>query len=428
MSDAHKCSDGQCDGQKLYQGISIMCKNCLTASYLGCLTNNKEIDLFIKVIGIDKLKAKDKNTDNIWMFVNTLFSDGSMFSFRCPECFYDAEIKLKQLKQSVDEKSLECAELKKKLGDHMNNSNMTPLPMNTNATEPITYEKLDTILRDFEKSILDKVDMMSNSGQANKRKRPNILTPTIANPLTPITVRDKSLKHYGLLKPATKKAVNDRSIYEIHISKFDSTMTANDLTTFIISNTNIESDKLFKVEQLQSTKTNKVRETVSFKVTTLSQEVYTKIMSTSLWEPEFVARDFVHNQRNVTRENYTRRKVARNNYQRNEPPRNLKRDSQQHNNQYQTPNRNRVQFETPKQNNIGRYTPKRTPRTGNFLPRFAQTQYNPPPQFLFIPPQQHQQQFLQQSHQFQGQTQPPQPFQPPIMDKTHMQTFVQQQQ
>lgn len=92
--------------------------------------------------------------------------------------------------------------------------------------------------------------------------------------LQPPIQKDKRLNKYNL------------GAYAIHVSKFDMKTTEDDIDEHILKNTDIISKELFQVQILNSKKADYN----SFKITSLSHDIYRKIMD--IWAPHFVAREF----------------------------------------------------------------------------------------------------------------------------------------
>lgn len=89
-----------------------------------------------------------------------------------------------------------------------------------------------------------------------------------------------------------------RKLYAIHVSQFDSDITADIITDHIMSNTKIIVP-VFKVEKLSSASSDRL----SFKISTDDREAYTMIMNTSLWYPHYKARDFIDKRNSGTPRN-----------------------------------------------------------------------------------------------------------------------------
>lgn len=409
----HKCGV-ECVNSKSLFGLSIMCKKCLTATYLGCIENNKEVKALVKGLAIEKLK-KNADTTEIWTTLSTLFSEGSMFTFECPECCIEETKKVKESQELEEKLQKENNELKHKLNQILEITGQnTPMETDDNETTTITKNQLKTEMQRLEKQIVDKVNILLNgeNGNPNKRRRQNdTLHSVITITDTPNKKKLTSEKR-ELLKPVKMDVIDDRSTYEIYISKFSQKATTAQISDFIMENTNIKSQSLFKIERLQSMNTQKVSMTSSFKVTTLQKDIYETIMDKSLWEPDFEVREFLPERINKF-DKRTNARTPRRNEMRPEMQRDRKRDRSK--NRYTS---NRVQFSTPKRQNFRNYTQNQATKTPNFLLNPASTThqqyqqqylYRFPQQYVIMPPQQ--QQYIQQTQTPQIQqgtsTQPP---------------------
>lgn len=120
---------------------------------------------------------------------------------------------------------------------------------------------------------------------------------------------------------APNKIVNDtRDIYQVHVSEFVATTTVGDIENYVMENTGISNSGLFKVSKLLSKKKNfnENDEYATFKITTLHNDVYTKLSNPVIWEPDFHVRDFIPNRSNEAPQNHFKQNR---NQQRNMPSR-----------------------------------------------------------------------------------------------------------
>lgn len=278
MTD-HKCNT-DCEGANKYNGCAIKCKSCSLNSYLFCLISNSEIDQLVKLLGIDR--ARGDKTDTIGNALKTIFANNSMISFKCPTCYNNASIienENKSLKKKNTELQNKIRELEK--GEATNGTSAT--------TNTVTHEFLESKMKQLEDKIVKKIGecMKTNDRhENNKTLHENESEQHDLSKQNNITNGKKSL-----LKPPKSKLV-DRSIYEIHVSKFSNEITPNIIVEHIMENTSIPMRELFKVEQMRSRKMNNARDYATFKISTFSKETYTAIMNRDVWEPEYEARDF----------------------------------------------------------------------------------------------------------------------------------------
>lgn len=91
-----------------------------------------------------------------------------------------------------------------------------------------------------------------------------------------------------LSKPAT-----ENGIFSIHVSKFEANTTTGDIVQRILSGTQLTADT-FCVEKLYSRR-NKTKKHTSFKISMCSKAVHDQIIDKKLWEPDFIAREFLNN-------------------------------------------------------------------------------------------------------------------------------------
>ncbi|XP_055319547.1 dorsal-related immunity factor Dif-like [Sitodiplosis mosellana] len=113
-------------------------------------------------------------------------------------------------------------------------------------------------------------------------------------------------------KPAANKSPNNRSVYEIHISKCENTVTSTDITEHITEHTKATLD-LFEVEQLKSS--NITDPHVCFKISTCSKQIYDEIMNEDLWAPRFCAREFrLSDQTKASNEKHSIRSILNESY------------------------------------------------------------------------------------------------------------------
>lgn len=102
------------------------------------------------------------------------------------------------------------------------------------------------------------------------------------------------------LKPPTfkRKSTNtndarnqDRNshLYEIHVTKFDKSMTSENIISHIVKRTNYSADT-FAVDMLANPSRLKRKTFLSFKISTLRKDVCDTLLSDKLWAPNFSAR------------------------------------------------------------------------------------------------------------------------------------------
>lgn len=132
---------------------------------------------------------------------------------------------------------------------------------------------------------IDKIDITNDSSEKDdKNNQENEVENNINTEYPKNGVND----YGGMLKPPPSNRMNDKGIYEIHISKFHAETTERSIEEFITNKTSINNDH-FMVEKLNGFRDKNY---ASFKVTTLKESVYMMIIDSRLWSPVFKARDF----------------------------------------------------------------------------------------------------------------------------------------
>lgn len=345
----HKC-DLTCGGSEQMNGFYILCHSCLTPSYLACMQSNQEIKELIATLEIDKIQSDDPRNASLNKFMNTVFAEDSMFTFKCPECCVrNAATELATIKRERNKLKNQIKELTIELNTYKSNTNKQfQMDIDENdQNAPVTKIELQAILNKFESTIMDKLQLISKDSeqtQASKRKRSNTeqttytATPKIAH----IDLTSTNNKKRDLLKAPITKTENS-SVYKIRVSKFSNEMTPENLVQYIMANTNIQMTGLFKVETLNNP--SYPDENISFKISTFSKEIKDMLMDQKLWEPEYKADEFIQKGKYNTRKPLSSHKKA---------PRNNQTHNDTHN-RYEnakhqtagTPARKRIQFDTP---------------------------------------------------------------------------------
>lgn len=83
---------------------------------------------------------------------------------------------------------------------------------------------------------------------------------------------------------------NQTELHEIHISPFETSVECADIVRFILRKTKVKDAKLFSVQRLGGY--NRMRSFVSFKVSTLQNDVYKEILANDIWQPFQTVRPF----------------------------------------------------------------------------------------------------------------------------------------
>lgn len=290
MSNHKKCGSS-CGGANLLNGAYLLCKSCSTTAYIGCLQNNLGIEALTTALKMDTARTSDKFT-----FINNtlsaMFAGDSMISFRCKQCYKDDDnlvilnenkmlkSKNQDMKKKIEQLETEISTLK----------TATAAASSTSTTSaPVTHDMLQTSLQQLEANIIDKI----NERIADAMKH-NDTQQTLNDDDGGDNEQDddasKNKKRSLLQPPKAKTKADNRSIYEIHVGNFDINITTENIQQHIMERTEILVPDMFKVEPMRS-RYNK-SDIATFKITTLSKQVYTQIMDTKLWEPLYTARDF----------------------------------------------------------------------------------------------------------------------------------------
>lgn len=145
------------------------------------------------------------------------------------------------------------------------------------------------------------VDALGDNGAGKKRKMPNDTNGLnlSAPPFAPQSAAHNPSQvntgsSFELEPPEERiKPKQLRSTYEIYVSKFKNTTTAQNIVQHIIGKSNIKDRDLFSVELMvkQKEKIPKLSY-VSFKITTCSSKVNDELLKEEIWAPHFSAVPF----------------------------------------------------------------------------------------------------------------------------------------
>lgn len=124
------------------------------------------------------------------------------------------------------------------------------------------------------------------------------------------TIKDKEVQFLGNmdLKPPDEDNDDNKSVYEIHVSKFHMDTKESDIEKHICEKLKIKAD-LVKVEKIMSKNfgTRMERKYISFKIITLKKQIFKNIMDENVWLPHFKVREFKREQTNYTNGKYGNR-------------------------------------------------------------------------------------------------------------------------
>lgn len=124
---------------------------------------------------------------------------------------------------------------------------------------------------------------------------------------------------FSNLKPPSFPEVNDtKEFYSLLVSKFDTSVKANNVTNHIVNIKGINRE-LFKLTEMKSNNATELsKRYVSYKITRLQAEVYNTIKNEQLWAPDYSVRDFyTESSFGRNNNNQNRKSVPKTNWQRN---------------------------------------------------------------------------------------------------------------
>lgn len=121
----------------------------------------------------------------------------------------------------------------------------------------------------------------------------------------------------NLKPPSFPEIIEPKEVYTVLVSKFDTSITQQDVINHIVRNTGMN-DNLFKLTEMKSVKeTDANKRYVSYKITILQESVYKAISDEQLWAPDYSVRDF-YTESNFRRKNEMQnRKQALSNWKSN---------------------------------------------------------------------------------------------------------------
>lgn len=469
MSNEHDCGERRCVINK-YDGAFFTCARCSKKCYAECLEGKKEIIQLLTTIKQNNINC---TPSKLQIKIRAMLNNESLFSFTCPQCknegsMYemiarmkkDAETKLAIAIQNKDkeinsivEKYNQMEQLNKEqeqkirlLENEMKESEEMQVDIekeNENGegeTHMITKKLLKRMNEEMVMKINENLVIMNGDIEARIRVEFEKIQQTIQGQiLVPEQERKRkktanSLDKNDTPKPSTENREKDKQdknkklkppkihendskdVYEIHVSKFDKKTIEKDIESHIIEKTNLKNSELFKITKLMSKSDENDIKYVTFKISTLRNDVYGTIMDPRIWEPDFRAREFKqYAQKPITQNKSSKRSyMARKEYE--ETPR-RKNENQNSLRRRAIFNKNRMENngnmdERFRQNNFSQM--RRTPRMINYssVPKYQQhfpqntanfqhyPQWINPNQIMFIPANQNQHpNFLYPIHQ-----------------------------
>lgn len=353
MSTEHDCN--ACKGIK-YDGANVTCIKCLRPWYLECLASRSEVTelmshynkattgtrtqtkiraLFGQQSVFCFLCPKCKSEGSVFESIDKTHKEYSEYIKKSESSF--SELLAKFTVESNKVKSLEeqiliqktekeeyvkentalihnIGELEKRntnrddenrmdTNDNDNSLSTQLQGIYTNLSSQLN-EQFGVLAADIEARIILECNKINNTmqfsptpvnGNSQKRRRQHL-----NNNNNVISINNKNKENggiefnniNGLRPPQNQQIFDNKSVYEIHVSKFHTATTPEDIEKHVVDKTKCKSES-FKVEQLISRRNNdRNRNYISFKITTLSANIYEQILDQNIWIPHFTARDF----------------------------------------------------------------------------------------------------------------------------------------
>lgn len=332
MSEQHDCGARQCKGTK-YDGAYLTCSQCSKKVYCECMNAKKEILQLMNALQNVNMNANTPT--RLQIKIKALFHSESVLNFTCLKCMqidktseiinkiqkeygdkYDSIIQSKEeeiviLKERYAQLEQSNLELHQRVNEiNLNEQNVINMDISDKTENENDISRiLKAINGQLGQKICDNISIMTsdieariklefeklqmeiqagNFEQERKRKKPQ---GEINN--TPKTSENnKENEKVRKLKPPILPVNDNKDVYEIHVSKFDTKTTERDIESFIMEKTKIRYKELFKVTKLNGKVDDMERNYKTFKITTLNREVYGLIINERVWKPDFEVRDY----------------------------------------------------------------------------------------------------------------------------------------
>lgn len=303
MEVYHICDVEKCKGGK-HEGVSLKCYKCKKLYFVDCFTDDSEINELLQCFERAKIPLP-----KIQKKVDAIFGESSSLIYVCDRCrnedvLRETNDKYEKLKADYDKVEKINAELNQRL------LNDVEMEENGEGQEmpngKISQSMIENMNRNLKNLMKDMVTMKGDMGKIQKSIYESCDTEPKRKKLTgkkeEVTARETpNGQERERLKLRVGKEVTlrppepieeEKSVFSAYVAKFEANTTANDLKKYILSKTDITNPELFKIELLRSRKANMAHNYVSFKITTLQNEVFNKIMSQELWRPNFTVREY----------------------------------------------------------------------------------------------------------------------------------------
>lgn len=305
-SSDHSCTEKGCDGAKFY-GLNLTCNYCLSPCYFECISYRPEIKNLLSLLNLKKIKGSDGNiqyaeVDKISMFVKSMFELDSVFLFVCPVC--KSKESFNDIKKSLNTKknqlSVSKSEIKKisKQNEDLKVSLENETTKVLQLTDELSAKTKQPI--DVSENIKETDTSYSIQQIASIDRRLQIIEETISALPTNNSIIDLTESN-NLITTATKTKSNSTeycvNVFEIHISKFPTSTTCDNVKRLICDKLRLRND-IFEVIKLvrPNAKLNKLT-FVSFKISTENKAVFDSIMDENIWSPHFTVAKFINKQK-----------------------------------------------------------------------------------------------------------------------------------
>lgn len=338
MSNHHCCEKDKCSGTR-FGGMYVRCGICCKRSFIECIYNGSGVNDLLLALNIITISGEINYNAGIQKQLKTIFGEKSVFQFTCLMCINSVKeqnIKVKQLESRVnvltnlsEKKSEAIKQLKDEIAnkvDRMNDTNSSTRLTSILDGQQIMHEKFVTSIDKLKQELIDynvkfTESVLSIQSNCSPEDDVNLIPPVQSDNAHNNVVNESKLRppqfsmndpidlchndgngdEMPMLRPprtlkkrSSAKPINTSGVFEIFISKFDISVKCEDIIKYIILKTSLVSDDLFTVESLVPSKILKKKPYISFKITTLKQNVFNMIIDESIWSPDFTAKVYVH--------------------------------------------------------------------------------------------------------------------------------------
>ena len=271
---SHSCDANYCTGQN-FNGLHVKCSQCGSKTFFECIKSRNGVDELLKLLNVitSENDTSLNNTHSAQKSINSIFDHNSFFAIRCDNCRASTNNnEIKRLNTELNEERKKYNELCVKLSHLASSVNSTSnttstaidtsnIPPANNETSNTTQKLVDTdvIQQDNHDNGIRVSDQARAQGTDRKNENTVVLPIRDENGLYPIFVKttNKLVKTDGLTKLISQRAGIDPSAFKVlHLTK------------------------------------NQRRSYVSFKVITLNDQVFEKIVNKENWSEGYSVRAF----------------------------------------------------------------------------------------------------------------------------------------